>query len=30
MNFYFDRDGVVRLTQVSPDPMYDHDHDSNR
>lgn len=28
MNFYFDRDGVVRLTQVSPDPMYDHDADS--
>ncbi|EFP65149.1 hypothetical protein HMPREF1004_03197 [Ralstonia pickettii] len=30
MHFYFDRDGVVRLTQVSPDPMYDHDHDSSR
>ncbi len=28
MNFYFDRDVVVRLTQVSPDPMYDHDADS--
>lgn len=30
MHFYFDRDGIVRLTQVSPDPMYDHDHDSSR
>lgn len=29
MNFYFDDKGVVRLTQVSPDPMYDHDHDAS-
>jgi len=29
MNFYFDDHGIVRLTQVSPDPMYDPDHDSN-
>lgn len=28
MHFYFDRDGIVRLTQVSPDPMYDHDANS--
>lgn len=29
MHFYFDRDGIVRLTQVSPDPLYDHDADSH-
>lgn len=28
MHFYFDRDGIVRLTQISPDPMYDHDANS--
>lgn len=28
--FYFDRDDVVRLTQVDPDPIYDHGHDSSR
>lgn len=29
-NFYFDDQGVLRLTQKTPDPMYERDHDHLR